>query len=1531
MSDAASPPTEVDGQSPSPVHNIGAYRNGVDASGSDDNGLSGPGSDGNADSGSEDEVAAEESASDDQSDNGASDFEMHDAASSEEEEFGGEGYNHATKTVLPSHHAGSTIDYASDGSHVASGSDDSSQRGIKRKSSVEDDDFILRNPKLYGLRRSERARPTRQTIIDSDSESEPPSKRRRSSKEAGSAKRSSLSPSPNVLSDSSDSYSGSSRRIPTVRPRRNQRERVRNRRSSSASTPAHAEVRFSTRTSHKIVSYKEDDDDELFGDVDLTLPMDSTMDIDDTTPAIEKVLDHRFKSDVNPTKPDLDRADCDFFIKWQGKAHYHATWETDESLEGCRSMRRLDNYVRTKLADEISFLQDPRVTVDDRERWNLKREQEHDQIEACMKVDRVIASREVDGDTEYYVKWKQVSYSYCTWETSMLVSEIAQSEIDQFLDRCSRPLVSDKAQSNLATRTKPQEIKTTPDYIKHGTLKDFQMHGLNFLTLSWWKGRNVILADEMGLGKTIQTVAFINWLRHEGGQNGPFIVVIPLSTLSGWTDTFDNWTPDVNYVVYHGGKASLDTIHEHELFVNGDMKRPKFNVLLTTYEMVNKHSAFLSQIKWQFLAVDEAHRLKNRDSQLYANLQSVKAPCRLFITGTPVQNNLSELKALMDFLNPGAIEIDEYMDLKEDGAGEKLATLTSAIKPYMIRRTKNKVEKDLPPKTEKILRVELSDLQLSQYQNILTRNYTALNAGGEGQKTSLLNIVMELKKCSNHLFLFPNAEARILQGVTSREDYLRALITSSGKMMLLDRLMTKLKKDGHRVLVFSQMCGVLDIISDYMEARGYNHQRISGSVQAAQRRTAIDHFNAPNSSDFAFLLSTRAGGLGINLMTADVVIIFDSDWNPQADLQAMCRAHRIGQTKPVSVYRFVSSGTIEEDIVQTAKDKLLLEFATIQQGVTDKEATDLKDKFTRAGKRLDEPTKGEELNRLLKGSTRRIFTQSGQENKVKLEQLDIDTVLQDAEINKSDEAGGMEINAGQDFLKAFDFVDVEVDEVSWDDIIPKDKLEQIKADEEKRQEEEFLRQKIEESKPRKRKSVYNDGDGDDGDDDDDDEENGDNSREERSAKRRARKQVKMGRNDSPSRDPSRPLIEKEYRNLFRAFLRYGEIEAREQEIVRAARLEGRNINLVMTTLKELCDAARQVVEEDKAQYGGKLPPKKDKKAPVFEHRGVGRLNAETIVDRPIDMRIVRKATSSIAETKNFRIPEATKGADYTCSWGAREDGMLVVGIARHGYGAWTQIRDDPDLGLTDKLFLEEHQQKVKNERGQNKPSRTPGPVHLGRRADYLISVLKNKAAKKSAAKRAAENSRVSKKTVANSRIKNKGQSVSASPAPSAARRVREQERSRKRPSPGTPVTDSSRIDAKRQRLEKPGRRSSGSHDDMSREDMMKAVFEPVHEHISRVANINKTTYPNKHKRAAEVRRHLVIIGKFVEDTMKVSAAIGLLPETLWYVVGFLFLQVASTEPSILTDYGSQGIHCKLVARQRHGCSTSDGDAPEDSR
>ncbi|RDW88846.1 hypothetical protein BP6252_00878 [Coleophoma cylindrospora] len=1357
-----------------------------------------------------------------------------------------------------------------------------SRRPAKRKLGVEDDEHILANPELYGLRRS--GRPVQQrTIIESDDDNDDDSdsdvvtshrtKRRRQVNSRPSSKRDTplrASTSTGNSDSDTDTYGGARARSMTKKQRRRQLE-------AGNLAPILQEKRWNSRRAAQVTAgaYQESDA-ELEDESEMMTPNYWTNDVEDTSPYIDIVLKHKLKDGLDMSKEDLGRDDFDYFIKWQGKSHYHATWETEASLKGMRGFRRLENYYRKIVLEDIDMARDDNIPPETKEKWMLDRERDADALIDTTQVERVIGTRAGEEGTEYFVKWKSLYYESCTWETEALISNIAQEAIDHFLDRSSRSFASDRDQSNPNTRTGHIPLREQPAYIKNGQLRDFQITGLNFLAYNWSRNKNVILADEMGLGKTVQTVSFMNWLRHDRRQEGPFLVVVPLTTIPAWAATFDHWSPDTNYVIYNGKEASRSIIREYELLIDGNVKRPKFNVLLTSYEYILADATFLAQIKWQFMAVDEAHRLKNRESQLYVKLLDFKAPSRLLITGTPVQNTLGELSALMDFLMPGELDIEENMDLTEEAAGEKIQDLTTKIQPYILRRTKQKVENDLPPKSEKIIRVELSDVQLDYYKNILTRNYAALNEGAKGQKQSLLNIMMELKKASNHPYMFPNAEEKILKGSERREDQLKGLIASSGKMMLLDQLLTKLKRDGHRVLIFSQMVKMLDILGDYLQLRGHQFQRLDGTIAAGPRRMAIDHFNAEDSNDFCFLLSTRAGGLGINLMTADTVIIFDSDWNPQADLQAMARAHRIGQKKPVSIYRLVSKETVEEEVLERARNKLMLEFITIQRGVTDKEKKELREKAVKAGK-IDDPKSSEDISRILKRRGQKMFEQSG--NQKKLEELDIDSVLENAEEHKTEVPEGMVADGGEDFLKSFEYTDVKID-LEWDDIIPKDQLDGIKAEEEKRAHEEYLARVVEENAPRK--AAMKTGEQMD--------------REQRLAKKRERDQAEADERreaEANRADPKRELNDKEARNLFRAFLRYGSIDERGEELIKDARLVGRDFDLLKATLQAVTDESNKRLRDEAARVeamerqSNKPLTKKDKKAVLFDFLGVKRLNAETVIERPNEMKMLRDVLNSQEDFRKFRVPDATKAAHYSCDWGAKEDGMLLVGIHRHGYGAWVPIREDPDLGLADKFFLEEHRVDKKEERSKadEKVAKAPGAVHLVRRADYLLSVLKAKYLDNQAAKRAVENHhRNNKKHERNGHRRSEARgSVSASPAPQLKKRHSEH-RDRDRAhshshsngghrDPRRESAGDSRADLKRKHSGDDDRhskhkRSEGSMKPGDSDPMLKVVFRPVRDSLKRVQSATKDHIKSQKERASVMKSELQKLGRFIEDILE---------------------------------------------------------------
>ncbi|CAD7698507.1 unnamed protein product [Ostreobium quekettii] len=464
-----------------------------------------------------------------------------------------------------------------------------------------------------------------------------------------------------------------------------------------------------------------------------------------------------------------------------------------------------------------------------------------------------------------------------------------------------------------------------PASIKGGKMRDYQLQGLNWLIHLYQNGINGILADEMGLGKTLQTISLLGYLNEFRGITGPHLVIVPKSTLHNWINEFKRWCPMINAVKFHGNQDQRAE-QRRELLQPG-----RFDVCVTSYEMVIKEKGHLRRFHWRYIIIDEAHRIKNENSLLSKVVRLLRTNYRLLITGTPLQNNLHELWALLNFLLPevfaSAERFEEWFNLEEGGKekeAEVVQQLHKVLRPFLLRRVKSDVERGLPPKKEAILKIGMSAMQRKWYAAILQKDIGAINGGAD--RSRLLNIVMQLRKCCNHPYLFQGAEP----GPPFTTD--EHLIETSGKMVLLDKLLVKLKARNSRVLIFSQMTRALDILEDYCLFRGHAYCRIDGSTSGDEREAAIDDFNREGSEKFVFLLSTRAGGLGINLATADVVILYDSDWNPQMDLQAMDRAHRIGQKKEVQVLRFCIENSIEEKVIEKAYKKLRLDALVIQQG-----------------------------------------------------------------------------------------------------------------------------------------------------------------------------------------------------------------------------------------------------------------------------------------------------------------------------------------------------------------------------------------------------------------------------------------------------------------------------------------------------------------------------------------------------------------------------------------------------------------------
>lgn len=474
-------------------------------------------------------------------------------------------------------------------------------------------------------------------------------------------------------------------------------------------------------------------------------------------------------------------------------------------------------------------------------------------------------------------------------------------------------------------------FRESPPFV-NGDMRDYQIAGLNWLVSLHENGISGILADEMGLGKTLQTISFLAYLRHVCGIPGPHLIGVPKSTLDNWNREFEMWTPEVSVLVLQGDKE------ERQKLVNERLLEEKFDVCITSYEMILREKTHLKKFAWEYIIIDEAHRIKNEESSLAQIIRVFNSRNRLLITGTPLQNNLHELWALLNFLLPDVFgdseAFDQWFKSQDTDQDTIVQQLHRVLRPFLLRRVKSDVEKSLLPKKEINLFVPMSAMQVKWYQKILEKDIDAVNgaAGKRESKTRLLNIVMQLRKCCNHPYLFEGAEP----GPPYTTD--EHLVYNSGKMVVLDKILRRMKEQGSRVLIFSQMSRVLDILEDYCVFRDYSYCRIDGTTAHEDRIAAIDEYNRPNSDKFIFLLTTRAGGLGINLTSADIVVLYDSDWNPQADLQAMDRAHRIGQTKQVVAFRFVTEKAIEEKVLERAAQKLRLDQLVIQQGRSQQQA-----------------------------------------------------------------------------------------------------------------------------------------------------------------------------------------------------------------------------------------------------------------------------------------------------------------------------------------------------------------------------------------------------------------------------------------------------------------------------------------------------------------------------------------------------------------------------------------------------------------
>ncbi|MES1918322.1 hypothetical protein MHBO_000304 [Bonamia ostreae] len=647
--------------------------------------------------------------------------------------------------------------------------------------------------------------------------------------------------------------------------------------------------------------------------------VDETGNVERFAARIYEFEDLLFKTDQNELENDFSGEESgeeniveQFLVKLNGISYRNCVWLTKQQLIsffGPRSAEtRISNFQRKK-----DF-----VLSENKRLWGKS----HHFNPQFLSVDRLI-SREVRQNREFYlVVWGGgLSVEQATWEPAEHIEETYKKRFrDYHLVRSENKEARAPFRGGRLFLPMDGDTRCADNSRK---LHDYQVEGVNWLLGNFYQNRNCILADEMGLGKTVQTVVFLSFLLENSLCSAPFFVVVPLSTIGHWRREAENWS-NLRTLVYYdsgGGRRARDRIRELEFFsADGSAK---FDLLVTSYEIAVQDAMEISAALPQLLVVDEGHRLKNKGAKLKKALNSLGATKRLLLTGTPIQNNMAELWSLMNFLSP--LEF-----LAEDAPSESptpalLRALQQKVNPRILRRFKETVLGKLPLKQETVVDIELTTLQKKYYRAIFEKNKVFLLEAGSGRLPKLVNIEMQLRKCCNHPFLIEGVEEKETAGA-NRSEYFRRCVEASGKLVFLDKLLPRLKAEGHRVLLFSQMTRVLDVLQEYLRFKGYGFERIDGSVVGSARQQAIDRFDA-DPERFVFLLTTRAGGVGLNLAAADTVVLFDSDWNPQQDLQAQARCHRIGQVRPVMVYRLVTKNSYESEIFRRASVKLGLDKA----------------------------------------------------------------------------------------------------------------------------------------------------------------------------------------------------------------------------------------------------------------------------------------------------------------------------------------------------------------------------------------------------------------------------------------------------------------------------------------------------------------------------------------------------------------------------------------------------------------------------
>lgn len=700
-------------------------------------------------------------------------------------------------------------------------------------------------------------------------------------------------------------------------------------------------------------------------------------------------------SDLETYRPgttceEMSEDDKQYLIKWEKQSYFRASWHSGAWTWGVTApaMRKAffkratgpkmrtedaipEEYLRIDIVLDVKYTSVVEIRSEEIDKARIK------EVDTALIKYKGLGYEDAvwekvptpeDGD-----RWLDFVTAYNDWVAGRYIRYPKQGPLKARLD---------KARSTAFAKL---EKEKQPENLVGGELMKYQIEGLNWIYWQWYNQKNGILADEMGLGKTIQVIGFMATMVQDHNCF-PFLVVVPNATCANWRREIKQWAPSLRVVTYFGSSTARDMAYKYEMYPQGG-KELRCHIVVTSYEAATDDSCrrVFRGVSWAGLIVDEGQRLKNDKSQLYGALNAVKAPFRLLLTGTPLQNNARELFNLLQFLDDtiNAAELEEkYAEM----TSENIRELHHQIRPFILRRTKAQVLTFLPPLGQIIVPLSMSVLQKSLYKSILAKNPELLKALfmtnkslQKQERASLSNILMQLRKCLCHPFVY-SREIEERTDVASISH--RNLVEASAKLQLLELLLPKLKERGHRVLIFSQFLDMLNIMEDFLDGMQMAYQRLDGSMGSLEKQKRIDQFNAPDSPLFAFLLSTRAGGVGINLATADTVIILDPDFNPHQDIQAISRAHRIGQKKKVLCFQLMTRASAEEKIVQIGRKKMALDHVVVEQ----LDAEDLEDK---------------DVESILKHGASELFKDDSADHDIRYDEASIEKLLDRSQIENT--------------------------------------------------------------------------------------------------------------------------------------------------------------------------------------------------------------------------------------------------------------------------------------------------------------------------------------------------------------------------------------------------------------------------------------------------------------------------------------------------------------------------------------------------